>query len=151
MRSKTTHISINQSHAPPRSRGAGRAPRDLSSLYKIRINHVYIIPQNTNISIKIAVRYDRDRAAPDASPTVSAASALFARRATRARREIAPRWRRAAFERTRSRARVVYTRAPTPQRAPRAHNARIASPRTRKSVVGLSDNVTRIARERDVG
>jgi hypothetical protein len=108
-------------------------------------------PQNTDISIKISVRYDRDRAAPDASPTVSAASALFTRRATRARREIAPRWRRAAFERTRSRARVVHTYAPTPQRAPRAHNARIVSPSTRKSVVGLSDNVTRIARERDVG
>jgi hypothetical protein len=94
---------------------------------------------------------DRDRAAPDASPTVSAASALFTRRATRARREIAPRWRRAAFERTRSRARGAHARAPTRGRAPRTHNARIVSPSTRKSVVGLSDNVTRIARERDVG
>ena len=136
--------SINRTHPSD-------ARRAISRLYKIRINRVYITPQNTDISIKISVRYDRDRAAPDASPTVSAASALFTRRATRARREIAPRWRRAAFERTRSRARVVYIHAPTPQRAPRAHNARIVSPSTRKSVVGLSDNVTRIARERDVG
>ena len=78
------YLSINRTHPSD-------ARRAISRLYKIRINRVYITPQNTDISIKISVRYDRDRAAPDASPTVSAASALFERRATRARREIAPR------------------------------------------------------------
>ena len=74
--------SITRTHqhpaiaAPDRDRAApARRRRAISRLYKIRINHVYITPQNTHISINHTPQTRSRSRGAGASPTVSAASA----------------------------------------------------------------------------